>query len=215
MSDSEVPRLILVTGSPGSGKTSAVKIALEQLAAAGFRARAILSEATERVNEGYALGFDALFYEIENAKPSEPSRVPHRLQLEPVLRIPLARRPPPEDGPGTLKERMKPFTFSLEAFASAQTFFSENADSLDMIALDEIGPLELNDTLGYSPVLEAWKAGTSARILLATVRPSLAEKLARRLTQTGGRTGTEISTVTLDGRSIPGAAKEIAVLLGF
>jgi nucleoside-triphosphatase THEP1 len=197
-----VSRLIIVSGAPGSGKTSALERALAVLAGRGIRVRACLSYATERVAEGPALGFDLAFFENGADQGAE---------LRETGRIELARRPPPEPGDSPVRDRLRPFVFAAEAFSRASAFFCAPAAEgggagRGVVAVDEIGPLELSEDGGFFPVLRAWREGSIQGVLIATVRPALARELAGKLGNPGAR------IVSLDACSIDDAAKLAAEL---
>lgn len=195
---------MLVTGAVGSGKTSSLRLALRLLGGEGLAVRAVLSEATERLTEGYALGFDACFYEISGDA---------RSSAEPVHRVPLARRSAPESGAGSLRERIKPFAFSSDAFSRAREFLSGPLARADLTAIDEIGPLELRESGGFWPILSDWLLTEKGEILIATVRPALAVELSERLCGPGPERGangeSRPAVITLDGSSVQEAARSI------
>lgn len=164
--------LVLITGAPGAGKTTALRLALASFAEAGLAVRACLSEATERLPEGPALGFDLVLYETGFVRGSRPVQ---------IARAALARRPPPLPGNGPQRERMVPFIFSSEAFSDAAAFLAGDPALPAAVAVDEIGPLELEDGGGFRPALDAWRRGAVSRLLIATVRPSLVRTLAELL----------------------------------
>lgn len=161
----------------------------------GSSIRACLSEATGRVPEGPALGFDLVLYEASSQKSGG---------LVEVARTELARRPPPIPGEGPVRERLGPFAFSDTAFARAAAFLAEDPAERAATAVDEIGPLELRGGGGFSPVLDLWEKRTLPGVLIATVRPALARELAVRLGSA------DCAVVSLDELSEAEAARAVA-----
>ncbi len=163
--------LVLISGPPGSGKTTCLREALALLAARGHSVRACLSEATVRVartDGALALGFDLLMLEDKAGALAETAR------------IPLARRDPPVPGPEPLRKRMQAFAFDYSAFSKVISFLRRSV--LEIMALDEIGPLELQGNGGFMPFLRELAAGENLiapPILLLTVRPNLIDELLR------------------------------------
>jgi len=183
--------LILISGSPGSGKTTCLREALSLLATRGHSVRACLSEATARVARAdgpLALGFDLSMLESTAGALAEAAR------------FPLARRDPPVPGSEPLRKRMQAFTFDLPAFTRAISFLRNQGEVhpgsigtpvRDIVALDEIGPLELHGNGGFMPFLlelAACRTGHSEgpdthelscpNFLMLTVRPNLIDELA-------------------------------------
>jgi nucleoside-triphosphatase THEP1 len=67
---------------------------------------------------------------------------------------------------------MSPFVFHEEAFAAALDFLRAplNGSRPSVVAIDEIGPLELENGRGFLPYINEWcRKGTEALVL--TVRP--------------------------------------------
>ena len=216
--------LVLISGPPGSGKTTCLREALALLAARGHSVRACLSEATARTSRAggpLALGFDLLMLETQAGGLAESGR------------FPLARRDPPVPGPEPLRKRMQAFTFDFSAFPQALSFLRNSGEVLsgsagtpvpEIMALDEIGPLELHENGGFMPFLLEMAAcrtdhrkghekqePSCTRFLLLTVRPSLIDELAGLLSGLFGTARVERAVLgENDDGCIMAEAKRIA-----
>lgn len=154
--------ILVIGGSRGAGKTSLVLRLARELAASGHRVGGIASP-SERGGDGRPLAIDAL----------DLSTGERRLL---ATRGTAPWQPVPDDL-GAQPGRW--LAFSERTFAWAEAVFRAAAKlDFDLIALDEIGPLELDEGRGFFPLvgLVAAMASQDRRFLL-TVRESRIEKL--------------------------------------
>lgn len=111
-----------------------------------------------------------------------------------------------------------PISFSDECFSWAiAVLHREFEEARGLVIVDEIGPLELLRGGGFLPFLEHAAGNPAGASLLLTVRPSLAEELARRFAggdEAGGHGPARgLFTRTLSVSNRDSLAKEIAGLL--
>ena len=127
------------------------------LAARGVPVLAFLSVALDRGEGGKALGYDlAAFASAADGNFSE------------LARYSLARR----------ERRDVPFAFSDAAFSGALGLLAGSAPRSQVVAVDEIGALELERGGGWAALLDK---SPEAPVLVLTVRDSAADALAARL----------------------------------
>ncbi len=135
------PALILLSGQPGVGKSSACLRLVQELRRHGRTAGGIVTLARGR--ERYAL--DVACGE-------------ERL---------LAAEGEMQAGP-----RCGRFHFLRETLGWGNRVVAQAiADRVDLVVLDEVGPLELDQADGFRPALRALLAGTGAQLVV--VRPAL------------------------------------------
>jgi nucleoside-triphosphatase THEP1 len=149
--------VFLVSGAVGAGKTTAAADCCAALAARGAPVLAFLSVALDRGEGGRALGYDlAAFATAADGNFSE------------LARYALARR----------ERRDVPFAFSSTAFSGALGLLAGSAPHSQVVAVDEIGALELERGGGWAALLDKPPA---VPVLVLTVRDSAADALAARL----------------------------------
>lgn len=154
--------ILVISGGRGAGKTSLVLGLARELAASGHRIGGIASP-SERGGDGRPLAIDAL----------DLATGERRLL---ATRGTAPWQPVPEERGGRPGRSL---SFSEKTFAWAEAVFRAAAKpGFDLVALDEIGPLELDEGRGFFPLvgLVAAMAGLDRRFVL-TVRESRAEKL--------------------------------------
>lgn len=154
--------ILVVSGNRGAGKTTLILCLDREPASAGLRVGGIASP-QERGRDGRPLAIDAL-----DLGTGERRRLATRGTASPGG--------PPEEGEG---RPAHPLSFSDGTFAWAEERFREAArGDFDLVALDEIGPIEMDEGRGFFPLvgLAAAVAGPGRRFVL-TVRESCADKL--------------------------------------
>ena len=157
--------ILVVSGSRGAGKTTLILGLARALGASGLRVGGIASP-LERGRDGRPLAIDAL-----DLGTGERRR----------LAIRGAESAPAEAVPGQSAEGHdgRPLSFSAETFAWAEERFRDAArGNFGLVALDEIGPIEVDEGRGFFPLvgLVTALAGPARRFIL-TVRESRAQKL--------------------------------------
>ena len=154
--------ILVVSGSRGVGKTTLILGLARELGASGLRVGGIASP-SERGRDGRPLAIDAL-----DLGTGERRRL-------------ATRGHPGEDSPpagGEWREGL-PLSFSAETFAWAADRFREaTKGNFGLVALDEIGPIEVDEGGGFFSLvgLVTAVAGPSRRFIL-TVRESRAQRL--------------------------------------
>jgi len=189
---------IILAGERGRGKTSACREVARLAAAAGLSVGGLISP-SRRDAEGRPLEI-----ELESLASGE-----RRLLASRVMKLDGPSWPPAEGTVPRLEGTVPPaaFSFSGSAFAWALALLRAQSAS-DLLIVDEVGPLELEAGSGFLPFLLELARGQSLGapgLILATVRPSLAEKLALILAPAGtvpegpqGGTVPAFSTLRLD-----------------
>jgi nucleoside-triphosphatase THEP1 len=151
--------ILVVSGSRGVGKTTLILGLARGLEASGLRLGGIASP-LERGSDGRPLTIDAL-----DLGTGERRRL-------------AARGPAGGEGGAGSREGL-PLAFSAETFAWAEERFREAArGDFGLVALDEIGPIEVDEGRGFFPLvgLVTAVAGPARRFIL-TVRESRAQRL--------------------------------------
>jgi len=164
---------MLLTGTRGVGKTTVCQAMAELARAEGHAVGGVL---TPLVSDGDGLkaGFEA--HDLAGRA--------HWL---------LAHMQRPLDGP-----RVGPYAFDAAGLARAiDAIRAAIGNMVDLLFLDEIGPLELEKGEGFAPVLDELPLDGPGHVLIV-VRPSLLAELRRRLR----RIDFGIYTVTEHNRTI-------------
>ena len=154
--------ILVVSGSRGVGKTTLILGLARVLGASGLRVGGIASP-LERGRDGRPLAIDAL-----DLGTGERRRLATRGLSGGESRTTDGER----------REGL-PLSFSAETFAWAEERFREAArGSFGLVALDEIGPIEVDEGRGFFPLvgLVTTVAGPTRRFIL-TVRESRAQRL--------------------------------------
>jgi len=136
---------VILTGEPGTGKTTACRQLVDRARALGLDCAGIVCPA--RVAGGVKAGIDVVDVRTEE-----------RRRLAEVDEFP--------DG-----LRMGPYRFDEEAIAWGVARLGR-ACPCDLLIVDEIGPLEMNRAAGWTNALEVLLTG-ECRLAVAVVRPSL------------------------------------------
>lgn len=146
----------VITGERGCGKTTLLRKYVDAAALAGRTVGGIASPVV--YENGRRLGYDLL-------------------DLRRGVRRPLARV---VTGPGVVPT-VGPFRFEEAALAEGNAaIVAAVEDGLDVVAIDEVGPLEW-DGKGWAAVLaHALQSGRAGQELIVVVRTSLCEKLPDR-----------------------------------
>ncbi len=203
---------LLVTGEPGTGKTSLLMNLSERLGVTGVISR-------PRVDEfGKRTGIVAVLPDIGV-----------RIELASVARIPgdermarlVAAPTEPGDSSDEAQVLVGPWRFSLEAIATVNAHLSRIAQeagprtSVPVVLIDEIGPLELLRHGGFLPGLEA--VMRSALPAIVVVRPALVVELRRTIGSfSESRSPNRIHTVSISHPTQiePTATRILAMLQG-
>lgn len=155
--------ILVVSGSRGAGKTTLILGLARALGASGLRVGGIASP-LERGRDGRPLAIDAL-----DLGTGERRRLATR-GAEGDAAVPAE---------GAEGREGRPLSFSAETFAWAEERFRAAArGDFGLVALDEIGPIEVDEGRGFFPLvgLVTAVAGPTRRFIL-TVRESRASKL--------------------------------------
>jgi hypothetical protein len=178
------PSCVVLTGEPGSGKTSALRLALGGLAAAGRSVSAAIQNGFGRGPDGRASSFS-----MELLKSRDGSLVSEV--------FPLARRlgPDEEAAPGRVASGrifFGRFVFETGAFAAAERFFRSALEAgrpPEVLGLDELGRLEMLRMSGLRPCLDraltALAEPGGPLVLLCAVREDCLSEL-HRLAESAG-----------------------------
>jgi nucleoside-triphosphatase len=159
----------ILCGARGTGKTTFLQ---QQVAAAAKRGRSVGGIAAPAVFErGQRVGYDVV-----------DLRSGERRQL---ARLPISRQASPSVGP---------YEFDRAAIdAGDAAIVTAVRDGLELIAIDEVGPLELRG-LGWASALQiALKDCARAQSLIVVVRPSLADVLPERFPASAWATALRVS----------------------
>jgi nucleoside-triphosphatase THEP1 len=148
--------LILLSAGSGLGKTTFLCDQLARLAAEGRSVGGVVSPAV--FEQGRRIGYDLLDLRTGN----------RRL---------LARAVGPDSAAATVGV----YRFDDQAMAAGNAaIIAAVQDGLEIIAVDEVGPLEMRGG-GWTPALEfALQKCLPGQHLVVTVRPTLADKLPER-----------------------------------
>jgi tRNA (adenine37-N6)-methyltransferase len=139
--------VVVVSGPPGAGKTTAMLRLAELLSAGGARVGGFFQQTT--VDELGRRGYDLVRF---------------RDRSQPIV---LARREAPRDQ--TTEAAPCPFVFSRDAFASGLAWIREDAASADVLVIDEVSKLEMGDG-GHCDAVRWALALESRPLLLLSVR---------------------------------------------
>lgn len=181
------PKIIILCGDRGLGKTSAAIRVTELLRQRGIEVGGVVSPSERRADglpmeifardlasgEARRLGSRTIDLGGPRLGPNRPQ------QVNPQMEDTASRDRPP----GSTSESLPPFSFSRETIHwAAAAFLSAIASKAKLVVLDEIGPLELELDSGFRPLLEAIAEALEQGqcSFLVTVRSSLAGKLAAR-----------------------------------
>jgi len=157
--------ILVVSGSRGVGKTTLILGLARELGASGLRVGGIASP-LERGRDGRPLAIDAL-----DLGTGERRRLATRGAGDGAEAAVTAE--------GAAGREGRPLSFSDETFAWAAERFREAArGDFGLVALDEIGPIEVDEGRGFFPLvgLVTALAGPGRRFVL-TVRESRAQRL--------------------------------------
>ena len=160
--------ILVVSGSRGVGKTTLILGLARELGASGLRVGGIASP-SERGRDGRPLAIDAL-----DLGTGERRRLASRGPGGGADSADAAALAEGKEGREGL-----PLSFSTETFDWAERRFREEArGDFDLVALDEIGWIEVDEGRGFFPLvgLVTAVAGPGRRFIL-TVRESRARKL--------------------------------------
>jgi len=164
----DLSRVLLLTGLPGVGKTTVLQRAMDQLSVRGFKVGGILTREVRR--DKTRIGF-----EIEDLSTKLKGWLAHVSQ---------------PDGPQIGKYRVN--LRDLEE-VGARAILSAIVQA-DIIAIDEIGPMELTSTSFTESVTKAINSG---KIVLATIHHRAGGPFTAAIRQ---RKGVEILEVTPKNR---------------
>lgn len=170
-------RILLITGPPGSGKTTALLRTVGLLRSAGFTVGGIATREVraEGTGAGARVGFEVI-------------------DLHSGVKGWLARVGSPPPGP-----KVGRYSVDLESFESVAVPAVTNAvESCDIVAVDEVGPMELLSQRFRSAVQRAMESG---KPLIATVHWRSDDPLVTRL-KTGCPEESEIFEVTPERRGV-------------
>jgi nucleoside-triphosphatase len=159
----------ILCGARGTGKTTFLE---QQVAVAAEQGRSVGGIAAPAVFErGQRVGYDVV-----------DLRSGERRQL---ARLPVSRDAPTSVGP---------YEFDPAAIdAGNAAIVAAVRDGMELIAIDEVGPLELRG-LGWAPALRiALEDCARAQHLIVVVRPSLADVLPERFPASAWATAQRVS----------------------
>lgn len=206
---------VLVTGEPGTGKTSLLMSLSRRLPVVGVISR-------PRVDEfGKRTGMVAVMPDTdEQIELATVARVPRR---ERVARLVAPPAEPVSGSPTSDGVMVGPWRFSpaaiatvnarLIAIAGAPLPTEDGRPAGPVVLIDEIGPLELLRHGGFLPGLEA--VMRSALPTIVVVRPALVGELRRTIGSfTSCRSPGHLHTVTIaDPKHIEPTARRILAML--
>ncbi len=153
-----MPRLIVLVGPPGCGKTTVCSRLADAARAAGWRVAGILSPGT----------------------PGDPSGRRARLVVD------LATGAARELGHRVSVEGALHWALDEEALAWGAGAARAGADGADLLIVDELGRLELDEERGWASVVDLLCGGTW-RLAVAAVREEHVDALRTRLGASGSR----------------------------
>ncbi|MGC8633543.1 MAG: nucleoside-triphosphatase [Candidatus Limnocylindrales bacterium] len=152
--------LVLLTGAPGSGKTTACARLADQAERRGRTCEGLLSPA--RFSRGRKSGIDVV-------------------ELRTGVRRRLAEVAACTTGPSDLAQGPAAGRYQFHAGALAWAARRLNEiGACDVLIVDEIGPLELERGEGWANAIQVLRAG-HYRLAVATVRPALVQSLRAAL----------------------------------
>jgi nucleoside-triphosphatase len=161
-------RLLFITGSPGTGKTSVLLKTIETLKARGYSVGGMISR--EVRTYGARVGFEIL--DLNSGRRGQLAHVNQKY------------------GPriGKYRVNLKDLdNIGAEAIATA-------VENVDVVAIDEIGPMELHSERFKEAVK---KAVESRRLVIGTVHWKVTDRLIEEIRT---RDDTEIYKVTYENR---------------
>jgi len=148
------PRLFILTGATGSGKTTRATEVVERLRALGLRVSGILAPGL--LGDGRRSGFDLV-------------------DLKTGQTAPLARE---DAGPRGAHPQWSRFAFSPDGLALGERALGPGAFGADVIVVDEVGPFELAGG-GWASALDRIAREYTGTVLLV-VRTSIVDAVRRR-----------------------------------
>ncbi len=194
--------LVLATGGIGSGKSTFLSLLRDAALARGIRCGGILGPGT------FDAGGAKQTLLAENAANgerwllAETGRFPPERRDDALPEASVRRDVGQQAGP-----RIGRFRFSGDGFERALRVLSGHLDAgVDLLFLDEAGPLELNRREGYYGILLRLRDENSFAAALA-VRPSLVERLRELLV---AEETVVVDVGTLDRDAAAGQAGQIA-----